>query len=97
MYLPVETLNNPYYEINASYPLTDKLSISGAIANDEANKDEADANYKGNPPINEGVKYTTFNIGATYNITDALSLDVRYSKASEHLGNNTFVTLKAGF
>ncbi len=97
MYLPIETMNNPYYEINASYPLSDKFSISGAIANNEANKDEADANFKGNPPLNMGVKYTTYNIGATYNITDALSLDVRYSKASEGLGQNTFVTLKAGF
>ncbi len=98
MYLPIETMDNPYYEINASYPLTDKLSISGAIANNEANKDEADANYSKGACTNCGVKYTTFNIGATYNLTDNLSLDVRYAKAEDmYLPNSTFVTLKAAF
>ncbi len=102
MYLPVETMDNPYYEINASLPLSDKLSISGAIANNEANKDEADANYTGlcgnADAKNCGVKYTTFNVGATYNLTDSLSLDVRYSKAEHmYLKNATYVTLKATF
>lgn len=36
MYLGAEDLEDPYYEINASYPLTDKLSISGAVGNYEA-------------------------------------------------------------
>jgi len=36
MYLPTESLEDPYYEVNASYPLTSKLSISGAIANYES-------------------------------------------------------------
>ena len=98
MYVPVETMDNPYYEINASIPLTDKLSISGAVANNEANKDEADANYEHAIPKNMGVKYTTFNIGATYNLSDTLSVDVRYSKAEKmYLKNATYVTLKAAF
>ena len=99
MYLPIETLENPYVEVNASYPLTDKLSISGAIANNEANKDEADASYKArNVVANMGTKYTTFNVGATYNLTDHLSVDVRYSKAEQmYLKNSTFVTLKSTF
>jgi len=36
MYLGAEDLEDPYYEVNASYPLTDKLSVSGAIGNYEA-------------------------------------------------------------
>ncbi len=36
MYLPTESLEDPYYEINAAYPLTSKLSVSGAVANYES-------------------------------------------------------------
>lgn len=36
MYLDSETLEDPYYEVNASYPLTDKWSVSGALGNYEA-------------------------------------------------------------
>lgn len=36
MYLPTDTLERPYYEVNASYPLGDKLSVSGALANYES-------------------------------------------------------------
>ncbi len=92
MYTPIETLNDPYYEINASYPLTDKLSISGAIANNEAAKDEADGDLGGNM----GMKYTTWNAGLTYALTDKLSLDLRYSEASKQ-PDNLFATLKAAF
>ena len=92
MYVPTETLDNPYYEVNASYPLTDKLSISGALANNEANKVEIDGNMNGD----YGVKYTTWNAGLTYALTSAVSLDLRYSQA-EHMPNYTYVTLKAGF
>ena len=35
MYLDAETLEDPYYEVNASYPLTDKWSVSGALGNYE--------------------------------------------------------------
>jgi len=78
MYLPTETLQKPYYEVNASYPLTDKLSISGALANYES------------------AGYTTSNIGLTYNLTSALSLDLRHSEA-EKLPSTTYATLKATF
>lgn len=35
-YLPSETLEDPYYEVNAAYPITDKWSVSGAMGNYEA-------------------------------------------------------------
>ena len=90
MYTPIKQLEHPYYEINASYPLTDKLSISGALANNEANIAEAG-----------GLAYTTSNIGLTYAINSTLSIDLRQSGASKeatgHALSHTFVTLKAGF
>lgn len=52
-----------YYEINASYPLPDKFSISGAIGEQEAG----------------GFKYSTGNLGVTYAITSTVALDVRAS------------------
>lgn len=36
MYLPMEELEDPYYEVNASYPITDKWAVSGAIGNYES-------------------------------------------------------------
>jgi uncharacterized protein (TIGR02001 family) len=78
MYLPAEDLEDPYYEVNASYPLTDKLSVSGAIGNYEF------------------YNYATWNLGATYLLTDNLSLDVRYSEASK-LPSNLYATIKVGF
>lgn len=35
LYLDTNTLEDPYYEVNASYPLTDKWSVSGALGNYE--------------------------------------------------------------
>ena len=35
VYLDSEELQDPYYEVNASYPLTDKWSVSGALGNYE--------------------------------------------------------------
>ena len=52
-----------YYEINGSYPLTDKLSLSGAVGESAL----------------FGFKYSTANLGVTYAITPAVSLDVRAS------------------
>lgn len=85
MYLSADELEDPYYEINASYPLTDKLSLSGAVGNYEGIQVS---------PTKEG--YATWNLGATYALTDALSLDVRYSEASK-LPSNLYATLKVGF
>ena len=52
-----------YYEVNGSYPLTDKLSVSGAVGEQALS----------------GAKYSTGNIGLTYAITPMWSLDARYS------------------
>lgn len=53
-----------YYEVNASYPLTDKLSVSGAI---------------GEQSFSSAAKYSTGNIGLTYAISSKYSIDLRYS------------------
>ena len=85
MYLPTKQLEDPYYEVNASYPLTDKFSVSGAIGNWEL----------------EGANYTNANIGVTYAINDTLSLDVRATNASKGYDGTehsyVLATLKAGF
>jgi uncharacterized protein (TIGR02001 family) len=52
-----------YYEVNASYPLSSKLSISGAVGESAL----------------FGSKYTTENLGLTYAFSPILSLDVRAS------------------
>jgi uncharacterized protein (TIGR02001 family) len=52
-----------YYEVNGSYPLTDKLSVSGAVGEQDLS----------------GIKYSTGNIGLTYALTPKWSLDARYS------------------
>lgn len=85
-----DTLEDPYYEINASYPLTEKFSVSGAIGNCEG----GNCNGLGN--------YVTYNIGTTYALTSKIGLDVRYSDLSKPAKNATakgvtFVTLKANF
>ncbi|ESQ94310.1 TorF family putative porin [Asticcacaulis benevestitus] len=36
IYLDTETLEEPYYEVNASYPISDKWSVSGALGQYEA-------------------------------------------------------------
>jgi len=36
VFTDAKTLEKPYYEVNASYPLTDKWSVSGAVANYES-------------------------------------------------------------
>ena len=52
-----------YYELNGSYPFTDKLSISGAVGEQAVT----------------GAKYSTANVGLTYALTSKLSLDGRIS------------------
>ena len=75
-----------YYEVNGSYPLTSKLSVSGAVGEQRFGP----------------ARYTTENLGLTYAITPIVSLDVRASdtnipefiKASKP---RLAVTLKATF
>lgn len=86
-----EKLENPYYEINASYPLTEKWSASGALGKYEASSGE----------------YTTWNAGLGYAFNQTTAVDVRYwDTGDHHLGQasrrNPYkeqiaVTLKAAF
>ena len=52
-----------YAEVNASYPLTDKLSASGAF---------------GHQQIDNTPDYTTWNAGLSYEVLKGAKLDVRY-------------------
>ena len=52
-----------YYELNGSYPFTDKLSLSGAVGEQAVT----------------GVKYSTANLGLTYALTSKISIDGRFS------------------
>jgi uncharacterized protein (TIGR02001 family) len=76
-----------YYEVNAAYPVMDKLSLSGAVGR---------LDYKGNGD------YTTWNLGGSYALTDNLSIDVRYADTSRHEFGTYYeesftATLKATF
>ncbi|UDF02261.1 TorF family putative porin [Asticcacaulis sp. AND118] len=68
MYTNWETLENPYYELNAAYPLTDKWSVSGAMGKQEL----------------DGGDYTTWNVGLGYALTENLSIDARYWDTGDH-------------
>ena len=75
-----------YYEINGSYPLTSKLSVSGAVGEQKTG----------------GFKYTTENLGLTYAITPVFSVDVRASDTNipefvKPSAARLAVTLKAAF
>lgn len=52
-----------YLELNAGYALIDNLSFSGAV---------------GHQYLAVGDDYLTWNLGATYDLSENLSLDVRY-------------------
>jgi uncharacterized protein (TIGR02001 family) len=76
-----------YYEINGSIPIVDKLSLSGAL---------------GEQQISDGAEYATWNLGLSYAVTDKLTADLRYSDTDEHglgkiYGERVVVALKAAF
>jgi uncharacterized protein (TIGR02001 family) len=56
-------------EVHASYPVTAKITVSGAAANQYVPHD---------------FDYRTWNIGATYSVTPTVSLDARYSDTDRH-------------
>ncbi|HEX7800735.1 MAG TPA: TorF family putative porin [Asticcacaulis sp.] len=93
MYLPTESLEDPYYEVNASYPLTDKLTLSGAVGNYESG---AYSYTDGAGQLINATGYTTENIGVTYALTQKLGLDLRWTNASR-LPSTFAATLKATF
>jgi len=100
-FTPIETLERPYVEIAASYPLTDKLSISGAIGDCMGDASSAKASHCNGVAAG----YVTWNGGLTYALTPNLGLDVRYSETSANakMANGVFAnpklfaTLKASF
>lgn len=76
-----------YYELNGSYPIVDKLSVSAALGRQT---------YKGTGD------YTTWNVGAAYALTDRLTLDLRYHDTDEHgfgklYDSRAVASLKAAF
>jgi uncharacterized protein (TIGR02001 family) len=82
----VDLDDTEYYEINGSYPLTSKLSVSGAVGEQKTG----------------GFKYTTENLGLTYAITPVFSVDVRASDTNipeviKPAAARLAVTLKAAF
>ena len=84
---PFETGKAFYYEVNASFPVMEKLSIGGALGHQE---------------IKLAGDYNTWNVGATYALTDKLAADLRYSDTDEHgygaiYGERITVSLKAAF
>lgn len=84
---PGKTGEAIYYEVNGSIPVMDKLTASAALGHQE---------------IDSAGDYATWNIGATYAITDHLGLDMRYSDTDEHgygqiYGSRFTVGLKAAF
>ncbi len=84
---PGKTGKAYYYELNGSIPVMEKLSVSAAAGHQE---------------IDKGSSYSTWNIGATYAITDKLAADLRYSDTDEHglgkiYGDRIAISLKAAF
>lgn len=76
-----------YYELNGSYPVVDKWSVSAALGRQT---------YKGSGD------YTTWNVGAAYAINDRLTLDLRYHDTDEHgfgklYDSRAVASLKAAF
>ncbi len=112
MFTPIDTLERPYTEIAISYPLTDKLSISGALGDCEGDSASAkESHCNGVNATNllaagiHGNGYTTWNAGLTYALTPNLGLDVRYSENSANAravngslaAPKVYATLKASF
>jgi len=84
---PFETGKAFYYEVNAALPLMDKLTLSGALGQQE---------------IEFSGDYATWNVGLAYAITPNLTADVRYSDTGAHsfgdiYGERVAVSLKAAF
>ena len=66
---PFKTGEATYYELNASAPLTEKASVSGAI---------------GHQSVVGPADYNTWNLGVGYALTSKLGVDLRYWDTSEH-------------
>ncbi|MGV9009229.1 TorF family putative porin [Brevundimonas sp.] len=76
-----------YVEANAAFSPADKWTVSGAV---------------GHQFLSSDFDYTTWNLGAAYQLTDKLALDVRYHDTDEHdfgdiYSSRAVVSLKASF
>jgi uncharacterized protein (TIGR02001 family) len=58
-----------YAEVNASYPIMEKISVSGGFGHQE---------------IDLAPSYNTWNVGGTFAISDKISLDLRYWDTDSH-------------
>lgn len=84
-----------YYEINDAFTLSNKVTVSGAVG------------YQALDKTKVGISgYTTWNIGATYPITDHFSIDFRYIGTDDKItslagssvaGDRLVASLKASF
>lgn len=83
---PGKTGYGLYLEANAAMPVAEKLTLSGALGNQE---------------IDKGTSYSTWNLGLAYAVTSNLTADVRYSDTTEDFGDlagsRFTVALKAAF
>ena len=84
---PFKTGEATYYELNASAPLTEKASVSGAI---------------GHQSVVGPADYNTWNLGVGYALTSKLGVDLRYWDTSEHgfgkiYNSRVALSLKATF
>lgn len=61
-----------YAELNASYTIDPKWTVSGAFGNAHFEKHTVDDSYN------------TWNLGVTYAVTPAVSLDLRYYDTDDH-------------
>ncbi len=76
-----------WVEANAALSPADKWTVSGAV---------------GRQFVSSDFDYTTWNVGAAYQLTDTLALEVRYHDTDEHdfgdiYGSRAVVSLKAVF
>ena len=76
-----------YAEINGAVSPADKWTLSGAV---------------GRQWVSSDLDYTTWNLGAAYQLTDTLALDLRYHDTDQHdfgdiYGARAVATLKATF
>ena len=63
------TADATYYEASASYPVTDKLGLSGAF---------------GHQTVNGRFNYNTWNLGASYAVIKGGKIDVRYHDTDDN-------------
>jgi uncharacterized protein (TIGR02001 family) len=64
-----------YYEVNAEYAFAEKWSLSAAL---------------GRQTFDGGGDYTTWNVGAGYQLTDHLGVDLRYYDTDKHSFGKTY-------